>query len=242
MSLLEGCYPFDGQCKCSKDADFTLSFDDKSFLKVPKILLELASPVLKTTIKERQHEGKMLLKATSKDAWVLILNHIHPVGTPNKSIDNVTAKYMNETIELLTECRKYDLASLQTDIDERLARNIAKASDTHFAKIAKSLSSDKPIVKDADGDNKSLETLFNFDLPMTEGAFVSYLIRVLQENEDILRRRTYYLFKTKSNSSKSASGTIKDIVERMHKAGCHRLCSLFAQEMMKNDIRLDISF
>jgi len=80
MGSSQEWYPFDGKCERSKDADFTLRFDNKACLKVPRWLLVMASPVMKTAIEECQHDGSLHLPKTSTDTWLLILNYIHPVG------------------------------------------------------------------------------------------------------------------------------------------------------------------
>lgn len=100
MSSSEKCFPFDGTCELSKDADFTLTFDDESVLKVHKQLLEMASPALKTAIGDCQHEGTLHLPKTTKDTWVFILNFIHPSGKPESRAEDLVMKAMDD--ELVT--------------------------------------------------------------------------------------------------------------------------------------------
>eukprot|EP00210_Caulerpa_lentillifera_P009631 g9187.t1 len=87
MVSLQGAYPFDEKCKLSKDADVTLIFDDESYLKAPKCLLEMASPVLKTAIRDCRHNRILHLPETSKNIWIMILNHLHPSGVNSGCLD-----------------------------------------------------------------------------------------------------------------------------------------------------------
>jgi len=91
MSSSADWYPFDGTCELSKTADFTLTFDDESFLKISKCLLEMASPVFKTAIGECDHNGTLHLAETSKDTWIVILNFIHPGGRVDCYAENVVS-------------------------------------------------------------------------------------------------------------------------------------------------------
>jgi len=93
-------FPFDSTCDCSKDADFTLTFDDESFLKISKCLLEMASPVFKTAIGECDHDGILHLAETSQDAWILILNYIHPGGRADTYAENVVSERLPTMVRI----------------------------------------------------------------------------------------------------------------------------------------------
>jgi len=100
MSSSEEFFPFDGECARSRDADFILTFDDKSSLKISKSLLQLASPVLKAAIGECQHNGTLHLLETSNRTWVLILNYIHPAGRSVSFADEVVKAGWESTVSL----------------------------------------------------------------------------------------------------------------------------------------------
>jgi len=89
VSFLEKYFPFDGTCTLSQDADLTLYFEDKSFLKVSKWLLEMASPSLRTSIGKCRHNESLQLSGTSRDNWILILNYIPPAGSHDKRADEL---------------------------------------------------------------------------------------------------------------------------------------------------------
>jgi len=101
MSSTDYFYPFDGKCARSKDADFTLTFDDKSSLKFSKLLLELTSPVIKTQIEYSQHDGILHLSKTSHDMWVLILNYIHPAGKSVACVESIIKSGWESLVSLL---------------------------------------------------------------------------------------------------------------------------------------------
>lgn len=89
MSSFEEFFPFDGSCDCSKDADFTLTFDDRSCLKISRCVLEMASRVLKTAMEESQNDGTVHLSQTTKYVWIWILNRIHPAGRSAYCVESV---------------------------------------------------------------------------------------------------------------------------------------------------------
>lgn len=106
MSSSEKCFPFDGSCACSKGADFTLKFDDGSCLKVSKWLLELASSVLRTAIRECQHKGTLHLPGTSKDTWILILNYLHLAGRHDSRADNIVLQKKESDLVSVVLCNE----------------------------------------------------------------------------------------------------------------------------------------
>ena len=75
-------FPFDGSCDCSRDGDLTLNFADGSSLKTHAALLKMASPTFKAMLTDCAETGTVALENTSREAWVLILNCLHP-GTRN---------------------------------------------------------------------------------------------------------------------------------------------------------------
>ena len=81
-SSLPDYFPFDGTCDYSRDGDLTLNFADGSSLKTHAALLKMASPTFKAMLTDCTETGTVALENISREAWVLILNCLHP-GTRN---------------------------------------------------------------------------------------------------------------------------------------------------------------
>ena len=77
-SSLPDYFPFDGTCECSCDGDLTLVFDDGSSLKTHAALLKMASPTFKTMLTDCAETGTVAMEKTSREAWIFILNCLHP--------------------------------------------------------------------------------------------------------------------------------------------------------------------
>ena len=71
-------FPFDGSCDYSRDGDLTLNFADGSSLKTHAALLKMASPTFKAMLTDCAETGAVALENTSREAWILILNRLHP--------------------------------------------------------------------------------------------------------------------------------------------------------------------
>ena len=83
MSARQPTYlPFDGTCKCSRDADVTLAFADGSFLKTQSKLLQLASPTFDAMLTDCSQRERIDMENTSKETWIRILNFLHPSAPP----------------------------------------------------------------------------------------------------------------------------------------------------------------
>ena len=80
----KGFFPFDGSCRCSADGDLTLEFDDGSRLTTHAALISLASPILRSML-QCPADGSLRLEKTTKDAWILILNELHPESSATLS-------------------------------------------------------------------------------------------------------------------------------------------------------------
>ena len=75
---LQNSFPFDGTCERSCDGDLTLEFTDGSSLKTHAALLKMASDTFHTMLTDCTKPEMVLLKETSREAWILILNCLHP--------------------------------------------------------------------------------------------------------------------------------------------------------------------
>ena len=71
-------FPFDGECDLSRDADLTITFSEGNPLKAHSQHLKQASVVLKSALEDRRHVGALDVGDDSREAWLLLLNLVHP--------------------------------------------------------------------------------------------------------------------------------------------------------------------
>ena len=74
----ESLFPFDGKCDLSRGADITITFSEGAPLKAHSQHLTQASAVLKTALEECKHDGTLNVGGDSREAWILLLNLVHP--------------------------------------------------------------------------------------------------------------------------------------------------------------------
>eukprot|EP00210_Caulerpa_lentillifera_P003378 g3222.t1 len=234
MISLEGAYPFDGNCELSKDADFALTFEDKSSLKVTNCLLRESSQILEATINKSGSNGRLPLANTSKDAWVMILNYIHPGGRYDSYARYIIPSKRDVMEDVLRQCEIFNFALLRQDIDGRLARALYTAEPA--------------LDSDLCTDSKILSTfLFNMglptaiktcDLPRSEEALASYLTKYVSENRASYRREVSSNKYKANERFASVTNCIRNIMNQVQVAGRYRVESAFVEAILEEELSL----
>ena len=71
-------FPFNGTCKCSRDGDTMMTFDDGTALRTHSVILKMASAVFNSLLTDSMDAKELKIENTSPQTWVHILNHMHP--------------------------------------------------------------------------------------------------------------------------------------------------------------------
>lgn len=140
----------------------------------------------------------------------------------------------NAQADILRQCDKFRFLSLKEDMDGRLAKSIdamhpAQQLGPCYAKHEYVL---------VDCKLEMFRAVKEFELPKTEEAVVSYLIRVIEENHKRLRQSIHDGYNLNDYSVTTAMGRIETVLSEMHEARQYKICSLFTQAAMKKRLLL----
>jgi len=134
-------------------------------------------------------------------------------------------------VDVFRQCDKFRFTSLKEDMDGRLAKSIDGMHPTQRSGLCY-VNHDYFLV---DCELKTFRAVKKFELPKTEEAVVSYLIRVIEENHRRLNQRIQGGHQLNDFTTSLAMRRIEKVLNEMHEARQYKICSLFTQAAMKQD-------
>ena len=175
--------PFDGSCRCSSNSDLTLMFNDGSSLKTHLKLLRIASLVLGSILQCRENNA-LLLDKTTKDAWIVVLNEIHP-----KSLESITDLSTFDLGLLVTPSsleQDLKMNTVQEDVLEQGRKyqidRVMLRVDTFLCGLIKEL--DCEAIRKHHAKTQPAPTLtrliFSFDLPRSKYKLLEFTVQMFR--------------------------------------------------------------